>query len=179
MIFTDVFLALLPVSLIWSLQTRRRTRISLTVIFLVGIFATIAGIIRQLNVGPLDERDAYSIWNFAELHLAIIATSLAAVKPLFANFFDSIRTATNLVRGLSHAPRDDISMQTYRCEAGAHGAWHRGVGTSEEFILGFQNGIRVTTEVEVRETPLPPKRCFLGSEKRGDSSVEYRERQVR
>ncbi|KAF2621923.1 hypothetical protein BU25DRAFT_296680, partial [Macroventuria anomochaeta] len=81
-IATDILLAILPTPLIWSLQMDTRARVSLIAILSVGIFAAIAGIIRQINVGPLDEHDTYSIWNFIELHLGIIAASLPALKPL-------------------------------------------------------------------------------------------------
>jgi hypothetical protein len=151
-IVTDILLALLPSPLIWSLQLGKRARISLIAILSVGIFAAVAGIIRQASVGPLDEHDTYSIWNFIELHLGIIAASLPALKPLFAQFFDTIRGATNVAKATRHAACDSIAMQPYGNTAAANGRWQR-PETSEVSILSpdekADQGIRVTREVQV------------------------------
>ncbi|KAJ6196215.1 hypothetical protein J3E72DRAFT_396138 [Bipolaris maydis] len=89
-ILSDILLALLPTPLIWRLQMVRRARFTLVAVLSVGILAAIAGIIRQVSVGPLDEYGAYSIWNFTELHLGIIAASLPALKPIFKKFVETI-----------------------------------------------------------------------------------------
>jgi hypothetical protein len=117
----------------------KRARVSLIAVLSVGILAAIAGIIRQIRIGPLDEYDAYSIWNFLELHLGIIAASLPALKPLLKK----LSGAT--LRGASTS----IPMAVYGHEAGAEGGWRR-QGSSEISILDPGKGIHVTTGVEVR-----------------------------
>lgn len=91
-ILTDFLLAILPVPLVWHLQRDTATRVSLVLVLSLGIFAATAGIIRQLNIGPLDEHDAYSIWNFNELHIGIIAASLPTLRPLLERGMRKIHT---------------------------------------------------------------------------------------
>lgn len=152
-IITDILLALRPIPLIWELKINTRARISLIAILSVGILAAIAGIIRQVSVGPLDEQDSYAIWNFIELHLGIIAASLPALKPLFLRLFDSIQTATDTGFTTRHKTGTRIAMQPYGNVSAADGRRHRNGGTSEEAILesGKRNdeGICVTRVVHV------------------------------
>jgi hypothetical protein len=96
-ISTDFLLALAPVHLIWKLQMPLRTRLSLVAILSLGIFAAVAGIIRQLSSSHFGVPepyiyDTYSIWNFIELDMGIIAASLPALKPLFGWFRDTARS---------------------------------------------------------------------------------------
>lgn len=98
-ISTDFILALAPVPLIWKLQMPLRTRITLVAILSLGIFAAVAGIIRQLSSSQFGVPepyiyDTYSIWNFIELDMGIIAASLPALKPLFSWFKDTARGLT-------------------------------------------------------------------------------------
>jgi hypothetical protein len=98
-ISTDFLLALLPVPLIWKLQMPLRTRLSLVAVLSLGIFAAVAGIIRQLSSSQFGVPepyiyDTYSIWNFIELDMGIIAASLPALKPLFSMFRDTARSLT-------------------------------------------------------------------------------------
>jgi hypothetical protein len=113
-ISTDFILALAPVPLIWKLQMPLRTRLSLVVILSLGIFAAVAGIIRQLSSSQFGVPepyiyDTYSIWNFIELDMGIIAASLPALKPLFSWFRDT-------ARGLSGKPKSsgDRSAEAYQ-----------------------------------------------------------------
>jgi hypothetical protein len=74
-----------------------RARISLVAILSLGIFAAIAGIVRQTesNVFAQPEpwiHDTYTMWNFIELEAGIIAASLPGLKPLFSWFYGSARS---------------------------------------------------------------------------------------
>ncbi|KAH7068331.1 hypothetical protein BKA63DRAFT_581790 [Paraphoma chrysanthemicola] len=98
-ISTDFLLALAPVPLVWKLQMPLRTRLTLVAILSLGIFAAVAGIIRQLSSSQFGVPepyiyDSYSIWNFIELDMGIIAASLPALKPLFSWFRDTARGLT-------------------------------------------------------------------------------------
>ncbi|KAF9690840.1 hypothetical protein EKO04_011120 [Ascochyta lentis] len=101
-ILTDFLLALLPIPLIWTLPMTIRSRLSLIVILGLGIFAALAGIMRQMSLARTfaDEEpwihDSYAIWNFIELDTGIIAASLPATKPLLSRLYD---TAINLSKG--------------------------------------------------------------------------------
>ncbi|KAH6618479.1 hypothetical protein C7974DRAFT_415853 [Boeremia exigua] len=100
-ILTDFLLALLPVPLIWQLQLNLRTKISLILVLSLGLFACVAGIMKvRLNKTILSDPnrfiyDGYSMWNFIELDVGIIAGSLPAIKPLFNRFLDAARGLTS------------------------------------------------------------------------------------
>lgn len=78
-----------------------RTRFSLIFVLSLGVFACIAGIMKaRLNKTILSDPnrfiyDGYSIWNFVELDIGIIAGSLPATKPLLNRFLDAARGLTN------------------------------------------------------------------------------------
>jgi hypothetical protein len=118
---TDFLLALLPVPLIWQLQLNHRTKLSLILVLSLGLFACIAGIMKaRLNKTILSDPnrfiyDGYSMWNFVELDVGIIAGSLPSIKPLFNKFLDA-------ARGLTSGPSkssglDDRNMFGYQRHA--------------------------------------------------------------
>ncbi|KAF2036233.1 hypothetical protein EK21DRAFT_106337 [Setomelanomma holmii] len=96
-ITTDFLLALLPVPLIWRLQLNIRTKFSLIAILSLGLFACVAGIMKATyNKTILTDirrfiHDRYSMWNFIELDIGIIAASPPALKPLSGRFLDVAR----------------------------------------------------------------------------------------
>jgi hypothetical protein len=62
----------------------------------LGVFASIAGIIKQRDANQFRDpepyiHDAYAIWNFIELDVGIIAASLPALKPLLSWFSETAR----------------------------------------------------------------------------------------
>lgn len=82
-----------------------RTRITLILILSLGLFAAGAGIARQHFTlqTPTDTtliHDSYAVWSLVELNVGIIASSLPALKPLFNNFFESMRST---LRSISKA----------------------------------------------------------------------------
>jgi hypothetical protein len=103
-ITTDFILALVPIPLIWKLQLNLQARISLVAILSLGLFAAVAGIIKQTNANGFRDpepyiKDAYTIWNFIELYVGIVAASLPALKPLFSWFYATARGMTKGTRG--------------------------------------------------------------------------------
>lgn len=147
-ILSDILLALLPTPLIWRLQMVRRARFTLVAVLSVGILAAIAGIIRQVSVGPLDEYGAYSIWNFTELHLGIIAASLPALKPIFKKFIETI--GTNIARTPRYGPSNSIIMSPLGNTAAAKRGWEI-EDNSDVFMLCPPDNIRVTSVVQVHQ----------------------------
>ncbi|KAF2743854.1 hypothetical protein M011DRAFT_450395 [Sporormia fimetaria CBS 119925] len=139
--FTDFLLALLPIPLIWKLQVNMRTRVTLVLILSLGIFAGIAGVIRATVFNSIlnDPRrfihEKYSMWNYVELTVGIIAGSLPALKPLFG-------AVLNVAKGMTTGSRSKDGKSGY------------GYGKSAPESLGYikQGGeIRVNTEVRLRE----------------------------
>ncbi|KAF2840995.1 hypothetical protein M501DRAFT_902028, partial [Patellaria atrata CBS 101060] len=100
-IATDVLFAVLPIPLILSLKVNRRTKISLTLILSLGIFACAAGMVKAVQqYHVLTDRDwtvhdSFNVWNDIELNVGIVAASLPSLKPLFAWMLDSARALTN------------------------------------------------------------------------------------
>jgi hypothetical protein len=96
-IATDFLLAFLPVPMIWHIQVSIRTKCSLIAILSLGTLACVAGIMKSTYNRTIltDPRrfihDWYSMWNFIELDVGIIAASLPALKPLFTRFLDAAR----------------------------------------------------------------------------------------
>lgn len=74
------------------------SRISLTLVLGLGIFAAIVGIMRQASMAATFTdsepwvHDTYAIWNFIELDMGIIAASLPATKPLLNQLYKSVKT---------------------------------------------------------------------------------------
>jgi hypothetical protein len=100
-IATYFLLALLPIPLIWHLKVNIRTKVSLIAILSLGLFACVAGIMKSTyNKTILTDparfiHDRYSMWNFIELDIGIVAASLPALKPLFSRFLDVARGLTS------------------------------------------------------------------------------------
>ncbi|TKW51625.1 hypothetical protein CTA1_9368 [Colletotrichum tanaceti] len=87
-IFTDVCFATLPVSIIWTLQMKLRTRVYLIIVLSLGYFAVAMGIIKsvyQIAYGKDTDKTFYQsiqFWEFLQLNLGIIAACAPSLKPL-------------------------------------------------------------------------------------------------
>lgn len=182
-IMTDLLLAFLPIPLIWQLHLNVKTRLSLVFILSLGVFASVAAILRQQNAGQFRMpepyiSDAYSIWNFIELDIGIIAASLPALKPLLNWFYDAARGLTRPtkttgygsghVQGYEkHVENRDIVLKQYKSgpsvsistqtrERTGRGKERHGAKESEESILSpdqresISNGIMATRQVQVQ-----------------------------
>ncbi|KAH7130877.1 hypothetical protein EDB81DRAFT_905479 [Dactylonectria macrodidyma] len=97
-ILTDLlFAVIIPIPMLWNLNVRFRTRISLIGILGLGIFACAAAIVRlgyAANYGKLgdwlwDSRNL-TIWVVIELNVGIIAGTLPCLRPIFKSFLGSI-----------------------------------------------------------------------------------------
>ncbi|CAN9447753.1 unnamed protein product [Alternaria sp. RS040] len=97
-IATDFLLALLPIPVIFSLQVRIRIKIMLALVLSLGIFASVAGIMKAhasktiLNDPERFVHDTFSMWNFIELDVGILAASLPTLRPLFNRFLEAARS---------------------------------------------------------------------------------------
>ncbi|KAF1834516.1 hypothetical protein BDW02DRAFT_630296 [Decorospora gaudefroyi] len=96
-IATDFLLALLPIPIVWNLSLSLRAKILLALVLSLGIFASVAGIMKahvsktMLNDAERFVYDRYSMWNFIELDVGIIAASLPTLKPLLNRFLQATR----------------------------------------------------------------------------------------
>ncbi|VUC34661.1 unnamed protein product [Clonostachys rosea] len=88
-IVTDFFYALIPIPMVWSVKMTIQAKTTVVLILGMGIFASVATIVRirfLTTMANLDDvlyagTDAM-IWTIAEAGLAIIAASLATIRPL-------------------------------------------------------------------------------------------------
>lgn len=90
--FTDVFLAALPIPFVIKLQLNPRTKFALNTVLALGLIAVGAGAIKvhaQLTFIADKDRlfhDRFFVWAAMELYLGITAASLPTLKPLMAKF---------------------------------------------------------------------------------------------
>ncbi|OWY44915.1 uncharacterized protein AALT_g3780 [Alternaria alternata] len=97
-IATDFLLALLPIPVIFSLQVQIRIKIMLALVLSLGTFASVAGIMKAhvsktiLNDPERFVHDTFSMWNFIELDVDILAASLPTLRPLFNRFLEAARS---------------------------------------------------------------------------------------
>lgn len=88
-IASDWLYALLPIPMLWSVKMTSQAKATVILILGLGIFASIATIIRIKYLSTLQDTDdlLYSatevmIWTIIEPGVAIIASSLATIRPL-------------------------------------------------------------------------------------------------
>ncbi|KAH8880950.1 hypothetical protein GQ53DRAFT_617441, partial [Thozetella sp. PMI_491] len=103
-ILTDWLYALLPIAIIWSIQMDLTKRLAVVCILALGVFASVATIIRLTFLANLVEVDDIlfagtdpMIWTLVEPGVAIIAGSLVTIRPLLRAFgCPGFRTRTSM-----------------------------------------------------------------------------------
>ncbi|PVH77743.1 hypothetical protein DL98DRAFT_389543, partial [Cadophora sp. DSE1049] len=92
-IVTDWLYALLPIPMLWSVQMTTQAKVTVAFILSLGIFASIATLIRLRYLIELTDRSDVlyaatpaTIWTIVEPGLAIIAASLITIRPLLKSF---------------------------------------------------------------------------------------------
>ncbi|KAG5954299.1 hypothetical protein E4U57_004600 [Claviceps arundinis] len=88
-IVTDWFFALIPIPMLWGIKMSTQAKTTVIFILGIGIFASIATLIRFRFLTSIERTDDIlfratdaSIWSLIEVGVAIIASSLATVRPL-------------------------------------------------------------------------------------------------
>ncbi|KAF3904671.1 hypothetical protein ABW21_db0207847 [Orbilia brochopaga] len=91
-IFTDLLLVALPMPLAWGLGLNMKKRILVTMLFSLGILASVASVVRITNLDALGSKDftfkmtSSVLWTIIEADVALICASGPAIKPLIARF---------------------------------------------------------------------------------------------
>lgn len=92
-VFADIYIALLPLPIIWQLQMKKQNKIHLTLIFSIGILTFICALIRSIYC--IIEQDSYDrfgmgahtyIWSNIEVNVGLICGCIPTLKPIFAKF---------------------------------------------------------------------------------------------
>ncbi|XWW96736.1 hypothetical protein V2A60_004716 [Cordyceps javanica] len=88
-VVSDWFYALLPIPMLWNVKMTQQAKVTVVLILGLGIFASIATLIRVKFLAGLTEMDdlLFSatdalLWSMVEPGVAIIASSLATIRPL-------------------------------------------------------------------------------------------------
>lgn len=100
-IATDVLFAVLPIPIVWGLQTNLRTRLTLVFILGLGVFACVASIVKTvIQAGVLADpdwtyHDSFFMWNNIEFNIGILAATLPALRPLFVKLLGATQRFTS------------------------------------------------------------------------------------
>ncbi|CAM1508416.1 Fc.00g052640.m01.CDS01 [Cosmosporella sp. VM-42] len=88
-IVSDWFYALLPIPMLWTVKMTKQAKATVIVILGLGIFASVATLIRLKFLTDLEVTDDLlfagtnsMIWTLVEPGVAIVASSLATIRPL-------------------------------------------------------------------------------------------------
>ncbi|KAK2589731.1 hypothetical protein QQS21_012588 [Conoideocrella luteorostrata] len=88
-VLSDWFFALIPIPMLWGVKMTKQAKATVIVILGLGVFASIATLIRLKFLSGLEELDDLMfsatdalIWSLVEPGVAIIASSLATIRPL-------------------------------------------------------------------------------------------------
>ncbi|KAK2047724.1 integral membrane family protein [Colletotrichum somersetense] len=109
-IISDWLYALLPIPMVWSVEMTKQAKATVIVILSLGIFASIATLIRLKYLADLGNvADILftgtdpMVWTLVEPGVAIIASSLVTVRPLLRAWRLSGFISTNQTSGMSGA----------------------------------------------------------------------------
>ncbi|SPN98900.1 related to integral membrane protein pth11 [Cephalotrichum gorgonifer] len=88
-ILSDWLYALLPIPMLWKVDMTRQAKLTVILILGLGIFASIATLIRLKFLADLEQTDDIlfagtdaMVWTLVEPGVAIVAASLATIRPL-------------------------------------------------------------------------------------------------
>ncbi|KAG8628343.1 hypothetical protein KVT40_004216 [Elsinoe batatas] len=168
-ICTDVLLALLPVPIVWKLQTDLRTKVALIGVLVLGLVAVAAGAVKvnaQLTFFSIADRfykNEFPVWAALELYIAIIAATLPTLRPLMCAFFNGVRSTI----GSSSGRTKKTTQQNTGGRSRPRGYHSRAMSTTcsrNEMVrdeTGSQEGL-VLTSVSGKHTPALTKSTDTG-----------------
>ncbi|KAE8447097.1 hypothetical protein EG329_011081 [Mollisiaceae sp. DMI_Dod_QoI] len=89
---TDWSFGILPIFFVWKMKMNPRTKLSVVLILSLGFFASTATIVRIVYIKTLSATDDWSWeginlakWSMIEPAIAITATNIATLRPMFKN----------------------------------------------------------------------------------------------
>ncbi|TGO29828.1 hypothetical protein BPAE_0010g00110 [Botrytis paeoniae] len=96
-IFQDLVIYILPMKMLYSIQIPRRQKYALMIVFAVGGFVVVTGMIRlyylqgaQASQDPSYDNVGGAVWSSIECNIGVVCASLPHFKPLFDRFFPSL-----------------------------------------------------------------------------------------
>lgn len=100
-IFTDFLLCTLPLPVFWKLKLPARQKYIVSVLFGVGLFATVASALRISVIPAVDDLDVTmgSVstikWSVVEVGTGIVCACIPCLKPLFKNLLPDKNSSNN------------------------------------------------------------------------------------
>ncbi|KAL8929133.1 MAG: hypothetical protein Q9172_000568 [Xanthocarpia lactea] len=167
-ILTNLAILALPIPWLWGLQMQKRKKWAVTIIFLLGSFATVGSIVRIPLFHNLNHADvsytitSAAIWLNVELSIGILSASLPLMRPLMS------RALPSQIRSLFSSHRHTGSHRLQDVEGGSSGhkiaskGKHSGSGATHSKGLsdsgiytgpGQKHAIRSWYTAEAKVTP--------------------------
>ncbi|KAJ5191095.1 uncharacterized protein N7498_010080 [Penicillium cinerascens] len=157
----DFVLALLPWTIVWNLQMKKKEKFGVAFAMSLGVFAGAASIVKTTYLVALSAKADFT-WELAPLlwwaavedGLAITAASIPALKPLLSRVFPSSTVSDYDMISYPSVPQDrvfDNSKGETQTDIG-HTSIHDSESQTailEPSILGKDESINLTTEVSV------------------------------
>lgn len=119
-ITTDWIFALLPIFLLWNVQMKTRVKLSAIAVLSLGIFASIAPIVRLkylLGMNDLthllENLGEILAWAAAEANVGMLIANLPACRPLLDSMFAGIFSSRDKSSGIGGASGTPGSHQQY------------------------------------------------------------------
>ncbi|EXJ95388.1 hypothetical protein A1O1_00509 [Capronia coronata CBS 617.96] len=110
-IFTDFLLCTLPLPVFWRLKLPSRQKYIVSLLFAIGLFATVASGLRISVLQSVDSLDvtmgsvSTMKWSVVEVGTGIVCACIPCLKPLFKNFLLEKNTSnTSGVRSVGKGP---------------------------------------------------------------------------
>lgn len=101
----DLIIYILPVKTLWQLQLPKKQRIALVIVFVIGAFVCITGILRlesltmaSVSKDPTWDNYPAAIWSSIESNVGIVCASLAHLKPLVARYAPALLSIQRTTR---------------------------------------------------------------------------------
>ncbi|KZM21875.1 hypothetical protein ST47_g6996 [Ascochyta rabiei] len=178
-LFTDLLLALLPIPMVWKLQTNVKTRISLCVVLGLGLFSACATAVYKipLQYRFFSEKDFsgkaawYYIWQQIEMNVGIMAACLPTLKPLAAEFFGAVSALTSGERyGSQYASRGHSKARSRPYVSNGYLKQTEGSGTPS-YVLEEMDARREAASPS-NQGPLGDGLAYIVGQRRGSSAGE-------
>lgn len=151
-IFQDLIIYVLPVRTLWSLQLPRKQRVALVIVFVIGAFVCITGILRlqsltvaSVSKDPTWDNYGSAIWSSIESNVGIVCASLAHLKPMIARYAPRLLS----IKGNTRLPdeRSGPTKELSNLEAGVS-------NPGKSSVLKSRNSkpFGILTQMELEET---------------------------
>ena len=179
-VISDVALLIMPLPMIWQLQTNRNQKIALSGVFLMGSIGLIASIIRMVEffqsgdalADPTWAATPLLAWTMVEVEAVLIAACLPPLRPLFLNFWQAStnfgsRFSSRIPRGTrtgrTHGSTASMSYSNVGLAGAGPGGPPISAGDKQGFVrIEEEGGIRRTWELEMKTMdatpPTPPRK---------------------